>query len=469
MSRPFDGFVLLAEMRTGSNLLESLLNTLPGITCHGEAFNRAHLGGHGGTALLGVTIAERDRDPFVLLDRIRAQPGINGFRLFHDHDLRVFDSVLADRRCAKIVLGRNPVDSWVSLRIARRTGKWLMTDLSGRRSARVDFDAADFDAFLAARAGFRARVQRGLQTTGQTAFFLDYEDLRDPEILSGLAAWLGHDGGLDAGASRMVVQNPEPLAEKLTDLPGMAADLAKIDYFGLSRLPNFEPRRGPAVGAVMAAAAAPVLWLPLAPEPRVEGWLAGLGAGGAPLREFTRASLQRWKAARPGFRAVTVLRHPLERADRAFRGAILTGRYARIRRRLIRDYGFDLPDPAEVAGMTPGAYRAALLAFLGFLKCNLNGQTAIRVDRRWCSQVAALAALAPAALPDVIARAGRLEDDLAHVARSAGLSPAPLPAERVTPPVPLAEIYGADLEEAARAAYPRDMAAFGFGRWQPEG
>ena len=468
MSRPFDSFVLLAEMRTGSNLLESLLNALPGVACHGEAFNRAHLGGQGGTALLGVSIRERDRDPFALLHRIREQPGLNGFRLFHDHDLRVLDTVLADRRCAKIVLGRNPVDSWVSLQIARRTRKWLMTDLRGRRNARIEFDAADFDAFLAARAAFRARIHRALQVTGQTAFFLDYEDLRDAEILSGLAVWLGHDGALDAGASRMVVQNPEPLAEKIADLPGMAADLARIDYFGLSRLPNFEPRRGPAVSAVMAAADAPVLWLPLAPEPRVEGWLTALG-GGEPVRDFTRASLERWKSARSGFRAVTVLRHPLERADRAFREAILTGRYARIRRRLIRDHGVGLPDPADAAGMTPGAYRAALLGFLGFLKCNLNGQTAIRVDRRWCSQVAALAALAPAVLPDVIARADPLEEDLAHVARGAGLSPVPLPALEATPPVPLAEIYGADLEEAARAAYPRDIAAFGFGRWHPEG
>ncbi|MBC7142836.1 MAG: nodulation protein NodH, partial [Rhodobacteraceae bacterium] len=45
MTRPFDYFVIFAEMRTGSNLLEATLGQVEGLTCHGEVFNPDHMGG----------------------------------------------------------------------------------------------------------------------------------------------------------------------------------------------------------------------------------------------------------------------------------------------------------------------------------------------------------------------------------------------------------------------------------------
>ena len=39
MTQPFDYFVVLAGMRTGSNLLEEQLAAMPGIVSHGELFN----------------------------------------------------------------------------------------------------------------------------------------------------------------------------------------------------------------------------------------------------------------------------------------------------------------------------------------------------------------------------------------------------------------------------------------------
>ena len=76
----FESFVIFAEMRTGSNLLEAALNLLDGVTCHGEAFNPALIGYPKKTSLLGVSRAERDADPMVLWDRIRSAPGLNGCR-----------------------------------------------------------------------------------------------------------------------------------------------------------------------------------------------------------------------------------------------------------------------------------------------------------------------------------------------------------------------------------------------------
>ena len=125
MVERFDCFVVFAEMRTGSNFLEANLNAFDGITCHGEAFNPHFIGYPTSQDILGVSIEERNSDPLRLLEQIRrATPsGIGGFRYFHDHDPRVLETILNDPRIAKIVLTRNPVDSYVSWKIAQASGQ----------------------------------------------------------------------------------------------------------------------------------------------------------------------------------------------------------------------------------------------------------------------------------------------------------------------------------------------------------
>ena len=44
MTADFDFFVVFAEMRTGSNLLEDYLNQIANVVCHGEAFNPNFIG-----------------------------------------------------------------------------------------------------------------------------------------------------------------------------------------------------------------------------------------------------------------------------------------------------------------------------------------------------------------------------------------------------------------------------------------
>lgn len=114
-ARRFDAFVLFAEMRTGSNYLEESLNALPDVTCHGEVYNPTFLGHHNRFELFGFDMDRRERDPIGLLDAIIAQTeGLPGFRLFHDHDDRVVERVLPDPRIAKVILTRNPLDSYVT-------------------------------------------------------------------------------------------------------------------------------------------------------------------------------------------------------------------------------------------------------------------------------------------------------------------------------------------------------------------
>jgi len=465
MSR-FDCFVVFAEMRTGSNLLEAALNALPGVTCHGEAFNPALIGYPKRSDLLGITKAARDADPLQLWARIREAEGLNGCRFFHDHDPRVLETMLDDPRCAKIVLTRNPVESYVSLKIARATNQWKLGDAKHRKEALAEFDAAEFEAHLAELQGFQIVLMNALQKSGQTAFYIDYEDAQDIEVLNGLATWLGAKGRLDALPSSLVVQNPEALEDKVANFAAMEASLAKIDRFNLSRTPNFEPRRGPGVPSFVASGAG-LLYMPLRPGPDapIRDWLAKLG----PLEdEFSQKTLRQWKRKHPGHRSFTVVRHPLLRAHLAF--AALLAREALAETREVLRKSYRLPLPAEGKTLEAKDWAAGLLAFLGWLKANLNAQTSLPVHALWATQSATVQGFAQFALPDLIAREDRLAQDLAVLASMIGVTaPAFSEADGDTAPVKLAEIWKPELEQAAAETYTRDYMQFGFGPWRKKG
>ena len=255
---------MFAEMRTGSNLLEANLNALDGVTCHGEAFNPHFIGYPNRDGMFDMDLAARERDPGELLRRMKDQtPGLPGFRYFHDHDARVCDLVLFDPACAKIILTRNPLESYVSWKIAQATNQWKLTNAKNLKTAKAVFDAAEFATHVAELQAFQRRLMHGLQTSGQTAFYIDYEDLQDLEVLNGLAAFLGVEARLAAPDGTLKKQNPEEVAEKVTNPREMEAALARTDWFNLGRTPNFEPRRSPNIVSLVAAREAPLLYLPM--------------------------------------------------------------------------------------------------------------------------------------------------------------------------------------------------------------
>ena len=99
MTKRFDYFVIFTEMRTGSNFLEENINGLADVICHGEAFNPSFLGYPDVDSLLGETEAQRNENPFALLDKIKtSKDQISGFRYFHNHDARIFDVIVNDPR-----------------------------------------------------------------------------------------------------------------------------------------------------------------------------------------------------------------------------------------------------------------------------------------------------------------------------------------------------------------------------------
>ncbi len=450
MGQPFTAFVIFAAMRTGSNFLEETLKTLPGVTLHGEPFNPAFIAYPNRDTHLGLTRADRDRDPLQLLSRIMSAPGLNGFRYFPGHDPRVQDALIADPAIAKIVLTRNPTESYVSLKIARETGQWKLTDNRRRRDARATFNEDEFGTYLDELRDFQSTLRLGLQAAGQSAFYLDYAELGDGAVLTGLARYLGVQIDSLPPARSIVPQNPEPLADKVANPDQMAAALARLQPFDILRSPDFEPARGPSVRGFMAARMAPLLFQPLrgGPTDRIRDWLALWGGLDG---DFTQASLRDWMRARAPHRRFTVVSHPVLRAWRATQAIFDQDALPALKAQLLRDLKITpATDPRE-----------RFLRFLAFAKSGLRGQTPHRPDPLWASQTALVQGLAAFASPDAVLREDRLEQGLASLCADLDL-----PMQALPPPPPdrgLAAVYGADIEAAARAAYGRDYLTFGFG------
>lgn len=471
----FDYFVVLAEMRTGSNFLETNLNSFDGVVCHGEAFNPHFIGYPTQDSLLGLSQTDRDSDPMRLITLIKRAPDVmGGFRYFHDHDPRVLDFLLDDPSCAKIILTRNPLDSYVSWKIAQATGQWKLTNVQKRKEAKARFEADEFAAHVDALQSFQVMVLNRLQVTGQTPFYVAYEDLQSVDVMNGLAQWLGIEARLEGLSKNLKRQNPKPLVEKVSNPGEMEVAVGRLDQFNLTRTPNFEPRRGAAVPSYVAAKDAPLMYLPVkgGPERQVEAWLAALDgvSRGELRRKMNQKDLRGWMRDHPGHRRFTVLPHPLDRAHHAFCTKILSsgpGHFGQLRRSLRKNFGLPIPEEMPDAGYCVADHRKAFSVFLEFVKANLAGQTALRVDAYWCTQSQILQGFGEFALPDVVIRASDVDTDLPALAARVGCEAMALP-QVPAPDVPfdLAEIYDDALEAQIADVYQRDYMMFGFGPWR---
>ncbi len=474
MERPFDSFVILAEMRTGSNFLESNLREFPGITCYGEAFNPWLLVDPDRTELFGITMAQRDADPVALIDAMKANTdGIPGFRLFHDHDPRVFDLVMADRRCAKIVLNRNLIDAWVSQRIAWSTKQWQLGDDVDRKTWRVKFDAKDFKNFYYTVKERQQRIARQLQISGQAGFYLDYDDIQDLRVVNGLARYLGETEELRSLSGKFKKQNPEPLADKVRNFEAVEQTVNDIDRYDLGTLPNFEPKRGPTVPSYVTGKEAPLCFMPIpgALDQEVRDWIAALDNVHRDVLAtgITQKELRQWKNQNKGHRSFTVLRHPAERAHSVFCRYVLNHTpwtMWELRHGLIEKYGLDIPWDTPVGeGYDRPRHRAAFLKFLDFVAGTLGGSSVHPVLPIWATQDNLLRGFAEFVAPDHVLRESKINEGLAVLAMEVGLDPPPFGAAIPDEPHSLTSIYDDDVEKAVRKAYARDYMAFGFRKW----
>ena len=152
--------------------------------------------------------------------------------------------------------------------------------------------------------------------------------------------------------------------------------------------------------------------MPISPWPdrQIETWLAALDHTDPKelRRNFGQRPLRRWKNTHPNHRSFTVVHHPGARAYDVFCRHILPikdDRYAELRRGLRRVHNLPLPEHPDDPPLSTTQLRACFCEFLKFLKFNLAGQTALRVDGAWASQSQIIQGFCKFAPPHMIVRA----------------------------------------------------------------
>ncbi|MGR3290456.1 MAG: nodulation protein NodH, partial [Paracoccaceae bacterium] len=320
---------------------------------------------------------------------------------------------------------------------------------------------------------FQLKLLKALQISGQAAFYLTYEDITDVAVVNGLARYLGVDGEKKKSVNVTKKQNPQPLSEKVVNFEEMQASPVSVDYFALGQIPNFEPRRGAAIPSYVTAKHSPFLFLPIAsgPTAAVSQWLADLDEVPETElgRKYTQKTLRQWMRNFRGHRSFSVVRHPVARLHDAFvRHILMQGpeTYDSIRLILRMSYDLPIPEGGPDGDYNPDNHRKAFLSFANFVKGNINGQTAIRIDPSWATQVEVLRGFNQFILPDPVFREDDLQADLEHLVSRYNKSAPKISAIPVASPVSLDDIYDSEIEAAVKTAYQRDYLMFGFGQWK---
>lgn len=233
-------FVILAQPRTGSNYLTSLLHSHPQILCHTEVFHPDRIWLQIGLKQAGVdlgTVAERDAAPRAFMRRIWRDAGdyrAVGFKLLSGQSRRVERMVLLDYGVRKIVLRReNRVAAYVSLERARRTGQWGKASRSQTGPAPpIAVDIAALKRYVYLYEKYYARLRRMLRWTGQPWLALTYESLSEPHTLRALQSFLRVDPvEADVLRSRFLQQRRRSLRERISNYAALADALRGSELY----------------------------------------------------------------------------------------------------------------------------------------------------------------------------------------------------------------------------------------------
>ena len=384
---------MLADMRTGSNLFEHTIKSCDQIETFGELFNPTFVGQPKFSRENSTDFDSRDADPIQFLEnKIDAHPDqLIGFRLFRDHDHRIFSHVLSDPNCLKIILRRNALDTYLSKKIARETDQWRVADWALRRQALVHFDPDEFSKYRLEQAIYYMSISESLKKTGQTSFNLGYEDLLDREIWQGIFTYLGVSDFTPELQSRLVKQNPGRPEEKVSNPSALEPFLSDDDSLDFPTLPKFIRHEFPKIlldaSKGVGFSLSNSFWANSAEGQK----LASLDR----TFEVREAGiLQSWQTRFVDHEISFFVEHPLHRAYRAFDDFLLSGKN-RSGRRTLRNLAqfYDIGDLEKIKHaetLDLENYLNAFEQFLAYLKNQLSEGTKVKADLEWTFQYTSL-------------------------------------------------------------------------------
>ncbi|MEO1491533.1 MAG: hypothetical protein AAFV19_05190 [Pseudomonadota bacterium] len=480
MTRP-RYFAIFGAMRTGSNLLERTIEALGDTVCYGEVFNPSFIGGPMKVDARGWTPKTRDAEPLEFLaDLLQRDTRLPGFRIFQGHTEIALRFALADPDCARIILRRDPLDSYISLKIARETDQWVLRYPRRRISVRIRFDLAEYTRYREAQDAHYAWMDQVMADAGTDALRIDYARLKTPEVLQAVARHIGSTGN-PPDTAPLIRQNPGPLSLKVSNYAEMCAAL------------GLEPEAA-APGAASLASEIPDVLAPpqglhafapidgpgFGPGVAFLNWLDHRGdpAGSQPLGQVLDAAARGEAFASRGSDTLeerivfTIVCDPLERVYALLQEELFGPgwKHAAIRRLLAEQVGA-LPE-GRGALRDPAAFpvdlaRSTLRAYLELIDTALSGAGRIVPPHAWYPQVDQITALEAR---QRIARVLNLHELPTFIRRQCARVSVPVPSARDLEQiltagrlrVPAIEtVADPDIRDRVRRIYAADETAFG--------
>ncbi|MDJ0571270.1 MAG: sulfotransferase [Pleurocapsa sp. MO_192.B19] len=238
-------FVIFTQPRSGSNLLCGMLNLHPEILCHHEIFNPQRiyyskdfheLLGNDETIFredlikgkVGLTtLKERKRYPEEFIFKIWSNNfGCKavGFNLFPNHIPYASTSLIRDKNVKKVLLlRRNKIKCYVSLLIARKTGKWDSYNFSKQENnsdISVDVSATKILRWSKKNSHYFHKLRQKMIDMDQSYLELGYEDLigeKSEYIKSDLLKFIGVSSAVEYLQPPLKKQNSNKLVDLISN------------------------------------------------------------------------------------------------------------------------------------------------------------------------------------------------------------------------------------------------------------
>ena len=196
-------FVIIASPRTGSSHLVTQLSSHPDILCSGNSLQPDHVWLSWPKKDLGPSVkAEltelRARDSDAFLEKLYTS-GYGrshiGFKIFNRQNDAALGKLLVNSEVRKVVLYRKNVLANFASRLAARSNKeWSVQE--GRPvspAPPVRFDENEFVKFHNGYVGFYQDILGRLSRHRQSFHFIEYLDINEPLLFSGLVSFIGAD------------------------------------------------------------------------------------------------------------------------------------------------------------------------------------------------------------------------------------------------------------------------------------
>jgi hypothetical protein len=222
---------MLTLQRSGSDMLRSVLDAHPEVTCFGELMlktprDMSQQGYRGTLRILERVDPKFRRDsvrfahPRAFVDEVMAKLAttpVAGFKLMLNQHPQFMRELIGDPTYTKIFLYRaNHLASYSSHKIAKATGQGAASIRMKVKRAKVTFFKGEFRRFVNRRERLLTSARGQLAKTGENYLEIEYLELVNGDGISDVLNFLGVDPTYEVKA-RTLRRNPSNLLERFNN------------------------------------------------------------------------------------------------------------------------------------------------------------------------------------------------------------------------------------------------------------